>query len=325
MPNCGTTGAIPDCLGANDRAWTITYNIPISGYVRYRYGSGDWVNVIGGVRFENINTPAQPGQCFTRYFLHFAMAQYQGYNFTGWSTSTIRTNQVTGPLTNLRLFTSQFGEIFYDGEGQLQHRVRNAQYPNARAYTIRFGNNQQTPISGAVYGVKLVQIVRIDGQPDNCGQQCQFKIFDSDDKVIFEKTDETCPTAEVVLCYYDPTQQRSQLVNPRSYFGYALLNPRGLQVYPVQKLDGRKGVKVDIVLYPFTTVPGLGSQTIFEIYSPKGCTLAPKVCWECMPCKKCPPETCLKVLDRKNNQICCYGKNGKVIATVEPQCETPDC
>lgn len=332
MPNCGTTGLIPDCLGSQNSTWKITYNVPIAGYVRYKYPNGDWVNVIGGVRYTTeLSNPAgfSGGQCenvlYNIRIAGFLRTRSSGENF-GYLD---RTFQARGKLTKVGYFRDFQG--YYTNVGAVNNfGVEYSVWSITRPLDPPSTNPGAMSVANSPFAIT---IARADGRADNCGNppggNCTFKVMDANNQILFQKTDAVCPTAEVVPCQYLPENEQSISVNPNQIGIKGL--PYGLIVQNiVLDTDGRKGTTVETSPYPLVPLPPLpsgyaGRIRWLELYSPKGCNLHPKICWECQPCKKCPDDTCLKVLDRKNNKICCYGKNGKVIATVEPDCESADC
>lgn len=311
MVNCGTTGVIPDCLGAQNSTWKITYNVPEPGYVRYKYGSGDWVNVIGGVRYtteinassNNIAVNLSDGNCIT-----------VDCNATGILLSGTALNGEGNyiPYQELRTVSSQ--PICMN---LVRSSVSFNPWKGQTFYNVYI--NGTTNIVGWLTDVRGIQV--------SC-QGCLFKVFNNDNQVIYQETRDVCPTAEVVPCQYNPENEKSISVNPGQIGIAPLLAPKGLVVYyDVEIPSGRKATFVKVESFTgFIGAPLPGNDvTLLELISPEGCELHPKVCWECKPCKGCPEGTCIKCLDRKTNKICCYGSNGQVIATVEPDCDTPDC
>lgn len=304
MPNCGTTGLIPDCLEYQHSTWKITYNVPVAGGVRYKYPNEDWKLVEGGVRYTTeINDFAE-----TRN-VNITNGQCVDYDRTPTAV------YISGTALN-----GQGQYVFYeDGKYVYSSRIC---FELIRASVSWNPHNGQTFYYASVNGSyntigwltgTRIRIVWFPG--------CNFKVFDNNNKVIFERGDSVCPTAEIVGCHYDPKNKKKIEIRPeRVEFN----RPRqGLVVSNyLLETDGRKGTKVEAVAYPF---PEFGSRTILDLYSPKGCSLHPKICWECDACqgKKCPPNTCFKCCD--GNRICCYGNDGTVLGYADKECEECDC
>ena len=348
MVNCGNTGAIPDCLEAQDDIWTLRYNVPIPGYVRYRYPGENWVNVIGGVRYQ-IDKISQPGQGVG--------VLYRVGVYTECEMRVPRTiNDCPGQLLNPKVFLASrrfdvygpIGAISFTPwqQGTLCHHLTdfgnygrfNVVGQNGTVYGLDTGLNyfrstEPTTFMECIanewvgtrffYKFKPVKsfIERADGRPEP--DRWRFQVFDADNNVLFNREDTSQPEAAVIPCQLDPNNERTLEINPQNIsFGRFL---KGLLVNPTFTLDGLKGTRVEIVPYPLPNVPS--RQTILDLYSPKSCTIHPKVCWECNGCKdkKCPPNTCLKCFNPVINKICCYGANGTVIAYADPKCEQADC
>jgi hypothetical protein len=343
MANCGNTGAIPDCLEAQDSIWTLSYNIPRPGIIRYKYPNENWQEIVmnsDALDYRFVTVPAQPGQCLVPYRIR-AWGQgpvyvassgtdissgtyYPGYD----SLNNVAT--IMGPISKVEMIFNTPAPTkadFPSGGRNVQLKVTHAEgifLANCSTYTqpnlvgtIALASSQYF----AFIEIQNIQFIRRDGQADNCGAQCKFEVFDTQNNIVFTRTDAVCPDVEKIPCQLYPEDEKKIQIKPENIsFGQFL---KGLLVNPTFTLDGVRGTKVEIVAYP---IPNLPSRlTVLDLYSSKGCNIHPKVCWECKPCEKCPKNTCLKVLDRSRNKICCYGPNGKVIATVDPNCETADC
>jgi hypothetical protein len=350
MANCGNTGVIPDCLEAQSGEWKITYNVPEAPYVRYRYPNGNWQTVSLGTRFESIQNSPNPGQGVgVRYrvgvYVECTMRAPRTVNDcpgqlikTVWQAN--RRADVIGPITSISVSVINTRNICTNLSG-FGTRVRfNVIGLNNINYAMdnvvdNFRATQPTNFIECTsndwegqrfyYDFNAVRsfIERFDGQPENNQETCTFKVFDADNREIYTETRNVCPEAEAIACQLNPENEQTITISPNQIFNNQFL--KGLIVNSIFTLEGQKGTRVEITLYPFPNFPS-ARQTILELYSPKGCNLHPLVCWECDGCKdKCPENTCLKVLNRATNKICCYGKNGKVIAMADPKCETPDC
>jgi hypothetical protein len=344
MVNCGNTGAIPDCLEAQDSIWKLIYNVPRVGVIRYKYLNENWQEIAmlsDALDYRFINVPAQPGQSATNYYLVYQIAIISGGVLSGWSNEIVRQISLTGPIQGYKIyaFYASFGTQWQVPNGHWWFQFSgippvgyssaqmNNLYPwwsnRQRDYSFLVetatGIVRVTTVQGAISGIRFVRFQRIDNQPEP--NRCKFEVFDTSNNIVFTRTEAACPEVQKIPCKLYPEDERTINVDPRIIsFGQFL---KGLQINPIFTIEGQKGTKVEIVPYPLPNTPS--RQTILELYSPKGCAIHPKVCWECKPCQKCPSNTCLKVLDRSRNKICCYGPNGKVIATVDPDCETADC
>jgi hypothetical protein len=338
MPNCGTTGLIPDCLEAQNSTWKITYNVPSSGYVRYKYPNGNWVNVIGGVRYtteqqaSELSSWGESGKMYRITVEHTRNGTGCDSHLQQKFISNIA-NALMAPISagfdeagmqwyyNNRVScsgsTSQFPQRLSFVSG------RNAQ-GNQRKETVIY-YRAIYELSQVTKIIKLVEQATGQEWKPPAQNNCIFKVFNANNQIIFERTDSVCPTAEVVPCHYLPENERSINVNPAEVGLVPLIAPKGLNVYyDVELGTGRKATFVKIVSFPGSTIPG-GEITLLKLISPKGCSLHPRICWQCDPCRSCPESTCLKVLNRENNKICCYDKTGKVIAVVMPDCDTYEC
>jgi hypothetical protein len=350
--NCGSTGGIPDCLGAQNSVWQISYIIPRPGVIRYRYSAWelDWNEIImlgGALDYRLIDIPASPGQCPALYRFY---CRYQRRPESEWIYVEFNMRGQVGPIKRISLVLSasdtypgveQFGFPVIAVEGMA---IRSEFFLNVFTEDPQTGEEILVwyPFGDGsgrhnIVRAEFLSMERLDGTPDNCGAKCKFEVFNPQGNIVFTRTEDICPDVEKIPCKLFPEDEVTINVDPRNIpIGLYLPNkgkltkvpfvPKGLQVTLETSIFGdRKRALVQVVLATGGSALPRSAQTILDLYSPKGCNLYPKICWKCEPCKECPKETCLKVLNRPLNKICCYGKNGKVIATVDPDCDTADC
>lgn len=341
--NCGSTGAIPDCLGAQDSVWEVSYIIPRPPKILYKYPNQtyDFAEIEGGVEYEIVerNRPDfDGGNCPNSYKFY---VRWRRNPRSEWINQTITPpgsalSDFVGPVTRMLLYLNSNINITYDREGfpSVQGEARGGSFlltvwmrrrsTNKEAiFTQRFGNTGIYEVGRAEYlGMQSLGIPEEDCEPE-----WTFRVFDCDERKIFERTERERPEVQKIPCKLFPEDEQTIKVSPGNIGLIPLLLPKGLQVTPTITVpDGKKAVLVQVVTaLGGSSIPG-SAMTILRLTSPKCCTIHPKVCWDCEGCKeKCPPNTCLKILDPVTNKICCYGKNGKIIATANPDCETADC
>ena len=312
MPNSGNTGLIPDCLGHQDSTWKITYNVPSPGGVRYQYSDEDWKMVVGGVSFQLTQINQRPSNVQKYLNGPYALVGYGTFVISGRGATCRNTfKTVNSPEGYLMRRTSPYSNSC--GSGQTLYYLVTCE-------NIEVNLQHTIDISGWTSHSLSSQI-----KTSPCEDKCRFEIFNSNNQVIYTETRDVCPTAEVVQCYLDPDNEKTTSFNPQSV---ATGFKTGLVVSDyLLETDGRKGTKVEAVKYPLPNLPG-ASTTILDLYSPSGCNIHPKITWDCDGgCQggKCPSGTCLKILNRATNKICCYGKGGKLLGTADPDCETSDC
>lgn len=293
---CGVTSN-----GCNGKTGLIRveYTIPESPYVRYRYPNENWVNVISGTRFENVLNPGEKGKCYTKYNVE-TEAQYR---FTrGWEPEKIvtcryRWTNLDGAIGAITSFKA--GDLFGGNSSPprvyLQYNGRPTNYIDALNYPYYVSQHIDWNYYNYNYTIyhNIISIIRADNQPDNCGISgtCTFKVFEVNNKILFQKTDTVCPTAEAMPSIYG---------NNKGSFNVKSIDEQPLKVIN-QEANNLK-----------STLIQLNNTTVKKLDSPSGATLFPRVCWDCDE-DNCPDDTCEVEC---GSHICCYDKNGIAVKTI---------
>ena len=270
---------------------SVTAIVPRAGGVRYQYPGEDWKFVSGGARFEK----ASSGQIGVRYRVegtynrapYFACGVSQSWYIEnvyppifGWRVELPDKGLYRNPT---RFYASDrsgtqernYG-IIVSGSGQLSYINGRPDCSDANA-----DNFGLTYLFGSL---KITRTIRMDGQSD----PCTFKVFDSFNQIIYTETRAVCPTAEVIPCQYNDSDEQT----------FEVLGD-GKMDLTVLELPVTDSVR--------TTQIKLGDTVVKSLSSPSGCNLYPKVVLDCEAAKKCPPDTC--EVDCRGH-VCCFNEQG---------------
>lgn len=291
---CFFTGAIPDCLEAQESDWKITYIVPRSPFIKYQFPNESIVEVIGGTNYQ---IESKQGSILAL-----------GNNWVAYGNT-----KVPG------LIKKEFGTITPLYNCQV---VPGWKYNGEQGYEKKWVVDPPSsdPFFNFAAGF-------LGGCTDSLSNFpfYNLKIFDCKGNLILQiKNKETIPSVNVFPCEYKKEDEKVIYLSPpeRDVPGMK----KGLVCTPTFALDGSKGTKLELVGYPI--FQNTHRVTLLDLYSPQCCDKHPKICWECNADEEtkdlCPPFTCFKCLN-EDGQICCYGDNGTVLKIVSTKDETPDC
>jgi hypothetical protein len=168
--------------------------------IKWQYSGEEKQEIIGA---DNYTVNQKPAQCpNTDYY-------FQGWELSpapGQDENTPLYRQSVEPITFLYLQKIPYPIVDYELLNSQQQVISYAQYKqNGRkfnaAYSLAVYVNYNSANPRFLYyyygflnnwGLEPNKFVRIDGQPDNCGN-CTFKVT-KNNQVVYQKTRPTCPT-----------------------------------------------------------------------------------------------------------------------------------
>jgi hypothetical protein len=200
---CGTTA---NACNGKTGMYALDYTIPDAGYVQYRYGSGNWSDIEGGVRFENVLNPGIPGQSVgVRYNvgLYVEVDRWEKvfscpgvFQSQAWICATF--NNMVGKINDYRVvadpvpsFACNAVQGSFSGvkftlvtdSGTFNNSPQFCAYRTSQPTSIATCANSQVGSTSFLYfrNLKPIRaiIVRADGQPENTQSSCTFKVFDA--------------------------------------------------------------------------------------------------------------------------------------------------
>lgn len=321
----------------------ITYQNYLPPKIRWRYPNEEWQEI----EADDYSLENEVGACPV---LYHAFGTFISKNSTRcnqvfyWKTkggvdgSTVESylpvvtdyNQWALPLKNNRFFpVREINNNFYN----------NRTFVNG-GISINYAAPEQACINDTGYSgghsLNLVEILREDGQPDNCGD-CTFKIF-KNNQLVFERITDAeigCPEVEKLDCRLSdeykkinidklPFLERVEVVNyaydvrwglilDTPDYGFLLAKKR----IPEECLNIYKNNITSTIPNDFFQVantPETGYNLIAQICSPSGCP-PPKYQVDCdCNCEECPPNTCPVLCGQS---VCCYDQNtGKAVKEI---------
>lgn len=305
-----------------------------TGGIRYRYPGQDWITVDG----DDYSVNREIGTCPV---LYYAFGEYVHMNTVGcgdtqyWrSAKAINGETVESwePIVteygDYRIVLTDGSYISINAYGRASYEARSVRPKRGHGIIYRTSNQKCVNVNKPAYGydARLTDVVRVDGEPDDCGS-CTLKIF-KDNQIVFEQTDDDCPEVEnlngnsrdgcelndrteVVRAPKIAYLERLEVVD----YAYGLQSIPGVPV-PVPQQENIPDECLNVYVneiylpvppdFPEGARPTNGFGFIAQICSDPGCP-PPEYEVICDCTKRCPSGTCAK---RCGGFICCYGSDG---------------
>jgi hypothetical protein len=315
---CGTTTD-----GCNGKAGTfkIEYQLSTSPSIKYRFGSGAWVEVKGATRYE-VTQEQQSGS--------FPGGQCANKSYRVVTTATCGTN--SGQF-KCGLAINLFSDFAFAGSVQkitptlihgqtIQVTVEYIANNQLRTITSMMSVAIPPAISGASFratfsntpvcvsssqGMRAYNVgsfaprrtdnTTVEQDIAECGSKesgnYKLKIFDCTNRLLAEVSGAGVPEVLTIPSTIEGEKKSFLIANKDAN--------KLLSVFNISN----NGIN--------STLVKLGEVTIKQIDSPL-CGIAPSVCWDCDEDKKCPENTCS--VDCKGH-ICCVDKNGNIVKTIK--------
>ena len=300
----------------------VVYREYLPPMIRWRYPNENWQEIEG----DDYIIENEVGACPV---LYHAFGTFISKNLTRcnqvfyWKTkggvdgSTVESyqpvvtdyNQWALPLKNNRFFpVREINNNFYN----------NRTFVNG-GISINYAAPEQACINNTGYSgghsLNLVEVLREDGQPDNCGD-CTFKIF-KNNQLVFERITDAeigCPEVEKIPCrlsdeYKEITIDKLPYLERIEVVDYGYLE-FGLNEYfyplPDECLNIYRN-NITAAIPPFNRLQSgfyVSHEYIAQICSSPKCPPPQyEVICDCNNCESCPDNSCAVECD---GHICCY-------------------
>ena len=291
-------------------------------YVRYQpKGTNGYIEIPGGVRYE---LDSNQGKCPDVEYDVTVNLVIRRSNDCVLILDRVLTYRLKGIILGLRFvylkpYTGQYecgkwaglvDEVgFYQVYSDLEHKT----IISGAAHSSSFA------VDDNVTGAKILDIQRVDGEPDNC-QPCTLKAFDVDNNEIFTQNFDECPDVvaagcidELVECLGIKIPFLGQVIMRNTATNWDESNVQDL---PPECAELYK-------LIPSIPIGGgLGSTAqpiwdFIEYYCSDEACERPRIsrvaCVICEPEQdECPPGSCQIVCD---GVVCCYDQQGNLITS----------
>lgn len=309
--------------------------------VRWRYPDEDWQEI----EADNYELELANGQCPTKYHLFgtYKVANLSNCTGTGyWRTSfAVHRDDAVSFIPELdnqgdwaiKLTNGVFSKLHPRSEEDYNKNylpdLRNFGFKN---YQVDYPNrpciNTNFPYG---YEVQSTKLVRVDGQPDDCGD-CTFTIR-SNDEIVHQEIRDVCPEVEQLPCRLSDISQEIKIektpwLSRIEVVDYAYDVRLGLLVdsdnyglllakkqIPDECLNIYKNNITATIPNDFIQLanqPENAYNQITQICSADGCP-PPEYQVICDCNKECPEGTCgIQCGDR----ICCYGSDGVAVKSI---------
>lgn len=302
--------------------------------IRYRYPGEDWQTIEGA---DDYAIEQEQGKCPAKYHIFGRFVSLQTaycYQLRWWRTwkAVVGTDVISYspilfngvwvlPLVNNQYMScSTIRQDWWDSRDLRDGLGGGIRYRKYGSSCIN--------VTSPEYGDRLeqyypIQIIRVDGQPDNCGD-CVFKVI-KNGETVYQETRSECPEVEQLDCHLSdeykeikieklPYLKRLEVVD-YSIETFGLNIVRGN--IPDECLNIYRNDTTGVIPTP-VPVPGGIYQSwdyIAQICSAPNCP-SPEytVICGCDRCESCPSDTCAVECD---GQICCYNDLGVAVKQID--------
>lgn len=274
--------------------------------IRWRYEGKQWQEIEG----DNYQTSTSVGVCPADYqafgtFINLNINQGGCREIVYW-----RTKEATNGA-EVESWQPAFISPFYVGCPTKNNsyvsiqKISKAQFdsrymPNLSGVQIFHGKESDNCVRAGSqslgYDFKLIDVKRVDGFPDDCGD-CTLTITKTGE-IIYEETSDTCPEVEKLPCRLSNVY-RSIEINKQ-------LNIEAIEI----NQDSIPSSCLNIYLKSSTN-----SEFVAQICSSPNCPPPEyEVICEKNDCEPCPPNTCAI---KCGSKVCCYGADGMAVKSID--------